>query len=179
MHTDNVAQWLKQFIIERSGEPNTSSPLQAQLSIRESEVLALQREIHVKACELAELRAQQESFKESERLLQRTHSDMVWCNMCGMVCKCVSESMKMLPQTALHQHCQALLQENHTLRQMAAENSAAERERGSGEDKRVTEMLLTQLITDTSKKVLPLVATSHFIYPYVCLLNKPGKKVFW
>ena len=80
MHTDNVACWLKQFIMERIGEANTSPALpllQAQLSTREGEVLALQREIHAKASELAELRAQQESFKESTRLLQRTHSDMV------------------------------------------------------------------------------------------------------
>ena len=80
MHTDNVACWLKQFIMDRNGQVNTSPALpllQAELSTRESEVLALQREIQAKASELVELRAQQESFKESARLLQRTHSDMV------------------------------------------------------------------------------------------------------
>ena len=75
-----MTRWLKQFIVDRSGETTASSALpllQAQLSTRESEVLALQREIHAKASELAELQAQQESFKESAKLLQRTHSDMV------------------------------------------------------------------------------------------------------
>ena len=77
---------------------------------------------------------------------------MTWyVRTCVAWCVNVSYGVKMVPQTALHQHCQALLQENHTLRQTVAENSAAEREKGSGEDKRVTEMLLTQLITDTSK----------------------------
>ena len=103
--------------------------------------------------------------------------------MCGVVCKCVSDGVKMVPQTALHQHCQALLQENHTLRQTATENSAAKSERGSGEDKRVTEMLLTQLITDTSEKVPPLVGIPYFMYGTLihvlaCSTNHERKYIF-
>ena len=69
---------------------------------------------------------------------------------------------------------------------MAAENSTAGKERGSGEDKRVTETLLTQLITDTSKKALPLMDMSHLsglIFACsctgICLLNNLGKKVLF
>ena len=89
--------------------------------------------------------------------------------------------MKMVPQTALHQHCQAVLQENHTLRQTVTENFAAERERGSDEDKKVTEMLLTQLITDTSKKFHLLVDIFHFMYGillFACSTNQEIKYTY-
>lgn len=80
VHTDSVVHWLLRFVLDRNGEPAPSSTLlllQAHLSAKETKVQALQKEMHTQASELAELRAHQESFKESERLLQRTHDDMV------------------------------------------------------------------------------------------------------